>query len=91
MMPFYNPVPAARCTGLIIYLPPPTGLHHTPLPILLFKLYAKISSSSKVHFIQRVSKGSINELISIVMGSLPFELLEIYEAINRKERSNGRG
>lgn len=72
------------CIGLITYLPP-TGLHHTPVSILLSKLYAETSSSSEVHFIKRVSKGSINELISIVMGLLPFKLLEIYEAINRKE------
>lgn len=39
----------------------------------------------------RVSKSSINDLISIVIGSLPFRLQEIYEAISRKESGNGGG
>lgn len=71
--------------------PPPTGFFPTDSPpashfavrVTCKKDFQLQSTFHKVT--ERVSKSSINDLISIVIGSLPFRLQEIYEAISRKE------
>lgn len=94
-MSLYNQVPAYRYIGFIISL---TTFHWAPphylSPASHFafrckKLFQLQSTFHKV--IERISKGSINNLISIVMGSLPFRLLEIYEAISSERQWWGAG
>lgn len=83
----YNPV----VSSLFTHFPPGSSppCTHFAVQVIRTKLFQLQRTFHKV--IERVSKRSINELISIVMGPLPFKPLEFYEAIKRKERGNSRG